>query len=188
MASDIAEVLSGIIDASDVKRYQQENAYRVNVHKEASIDLVLSWMYKGVNIERVLQRKFVLACGKSDAVDTLRKEWIAAKSEDCSFVLPSKVLDDAQASFVMAAHLDKMKQSYVDLVVAGIPQEDARSITGQGCKTNLVLTVNLRALLDFYAKRKAGRGAQSEIAGLAEDLRKAVESVEPWTSQLFEAV
>lgn len=81
-----------------------------------------------------------------------------------------------------------IQRAYDRLRALGIPAEDARAVLPNATACNLVLTVNLRALLDFYAKRKAGRGAQSEIAGLAEELRKAVESVEPWTDQLFEAV
>lgn len=77
---------------------------------------------------------------------------------------------------------------YDKLRSIGVAAEDARAVLPNAAACNLVLTVNLRALLDFYAKRKAGRGAQSEIAGLAEDLRKSVESAEPWTTQLFEAV
>lgn len=84
--------------------------------------------------------------------------------------------------------MEQAQRSYDLLRKAGVPAEDARAVLPNATACNLVLTVNLRALLDFYAKRKAGRGAQSEIAGLAEDLRKAVEAVEPWTSQLFEAV
>lgn len=80
------------------------------------------------------------------------------------------------------------QRSYDLLRKAGVPAEDARAVLPNATACNLVLTVNLRALLDFYAKRKAGRGAQSEIAGLADDLRKAVEAVEPWCHQLFEAV
>lgn len=82
----------------------------------------------------------------------------------------------------------QLQTVYDKLREAGVPAEDCRAVLPNAAACNLVLTVNLRALLDFYAKRKAGRGAQSEIAGLAEDLRKAVESVEPWTSQLFEVV
>lgn len=84
--------------------------------------------------------------------------------------------------------MEQAQRSYDLLRKAGVPAEDARAVLPNAAACNLVLTVNLRALLDFYAKRKAGRGAQSEIAGLAEDLRRGVESVESWTSQLFEAV
>lgn len=84
--------------------------------------------------------------------------------------------------------MEQLQTVYDKLREAGVPAEDARAVLPNAAACNLVLTVNLRALLDFYAKRKAGRGAQAEIAGLAADLRKAVEAVEPWTSQLFEAV
>lgn len=92
------------------------------------------------------------------------------------------------ADDIFADAMAYLQDAYDALRKAGVPAEDARAVLPNAAACNLVLTVNLRALLDFYAKRKVGRGAQSEIAGLAEDLRKAVESVEPWTTQLFEAV
>jgi len=84
--------------------------------------------------------------------------------------------------------MEEVQRAYDLLRKAGVPAEDARAVLPNAAACNLVLTVNLRALLDFYAKRKAGRGAQHEITQLAEELRKAVETVESWTTQLFEAV
>lgn len=69
---------------------------------------------------------------------------------------------------------------------AGVPAEDARAVLPNAAATNLVMTANLRALLDLYAKRQPGKGAQGEIAQLAEALKLAVIEVEPWTSQFFE--
>jgi thymidylate synthase (FAD) len=43
----------------------------------------------------------------------------------------------------------------------------------------------LRALLDFYEKRRNGHDAQWEIADMAEALRTCVVDVEPWTNQFF---
>ncbi|MBD3861383.1 FAD-dependent thymidylate synthase [Bacillus sp. 28A-2] len=80
------------------------------------------------------------------------------------------------------------QESYDLLRKAGVPAEDARAVLPQAVATNLVMTVNLRALLDFYAKRRRGNGAQAEIADLAEALRRAVTEVEPWTAQFFEGV
>ncbi len=77
------------------------------------------------------------------------------------------------------------QEAYDHLRKAGIPAEDARAVLPQATSCNGVISANLRAILDFYGKRKAGNGAQAEIAGLAEDLRKAVVSVEPWTAELF---
>lgn len=81
----------------------------------------------------------------------------------------------------------KSAQEYYDaLVESGIPQEDARAVLPNATATNLVLTVNLRALLDFYSKRKPGNGAQAEITELAEKLKDEVLIVEPWTREFFE--
>ncbi|MDQ0270757.1 FAD-dependent thymidylate synthase [Cytobacillus purgationiresistens] len=78
------------------------------------------------------------------------------------------------------------QQVYDDLRKAGVPSEDARAVLPNAAATNLVMTANLRALLEFYAKRKAGNGAQVEIAKLAEELKEAVINAEPWTRQFFE--
>jgi thymidylate synthase (FAD) len=48
------------------------------------------------------------------------------------------------------------------------------------------MTANLRAILEFYSKRKKGKGAQAEIAQLAEELKDAVIDAEHWTKQFFE--
>lgn len=111
------------------------------------------------------------------------------RSGGFDYVLPDTIKNGSDdALFTFEAAMQDIQRVYDSLRTLGIPAEDCRAVLPNAAACNLVLTVNLRALLDFYAKRKAGRGAQSEIAGLAEDLRKAVESVEPWTSQLFEAV
>jgi len=122
------------------------------------------------------------------------------RSGGFDYVVPDKITDKivttefdgneytASAKGIFEETMTYLQNAYDALRKAGIPAEDCRAVLPNSAACNLVLTVNLRALLDFYAKRKAGRGAQSEIAGLAEDLRKAVEAVEPWTSQLFEAV
>ncbi|MBO1582691.1 FAD-dependent thymidylate synthase [Bacillus sp. XF8] len=82
--------------------------------------------------------------------------------------------------------MDKAQEYYDELRAAGVPAEDARMVLPQAATTNLVMTVNLRSLLDFYAKRRAGNGAQAEIAELAEKLRKEVVKVEPWVDEFFE--
>ncbi|MDR9792704.1 FAD-dependent thymidylate synthase [Aeribacillus pallidus] len=83
-------------------------------------------------------------------------------------------------------YMKSAQQMYDVLRHMGVPAEDARMVLPQAAATNLVMTANLRALLDFYGKRRKGRGAQAEIAELAEELRKAVVEVEPWTDVFFE--
>lgn len=78
--------------------------------------------------------------------------------------------------------------AYDALRAAGVPPEDARMVLPQAATCNLVMTANLRAILDFYAKRKPGRGAQWEIAELAEKIRAEVVSVDDWTERFFDEV
>lgn len=120
------------------------------------------------------------------------------KSGGFDYVVPEKVTDDKVvkkngrpdlAADLIFDHAMKYAQASYDLLrEAGVPAEDCRAVLPQAAATNLVMTVNLRALLDFYAKRRRGNGAQAEIADLAEALRREVVEVEPWTSQFFEGV
>ncbi|ENB4264200.1 FAD-dependent thymidylate synthase [Bacillus cereus] len=100
------------------------------------------------------------------------------------YVTPQKVIDkDAQEVF--ARMMEQAQNDYDLLISIGIPQEDARAVLPNAATTNLVLTVNLRSLLDFYSKRRKGKGAQHEITELAERLREEVVKVEPWTEEFF---
>lgn len=91
----------------------------------------------------------------------------------------------AEAMFDSA--MRNAQSTYDKLRELGVNAEDARAVLPNAAACNLVLTFNLRSFLDFYGKRRKGNGAQSEIAGLAEDLKNAIISVEPWTAQLFES-
>lgn len=112
------------------------------------------------------------------------------RSGGFDYVVPEKVADsyDDNAQFIFEAAMQTSQRYYDDLRKAGVPPEDARAVLPNAAATNLVMTANLRALLDFYAKRRAGRGGQFEITQLAEELRKAVVDVEPWVAKFFEEV
>ena len=90
------------------------------------------------------------------------------------------------ADYIFEEAMEQAQYFYDRLRKAGVPAEDARAVLPNAAATNLVMTANLRALLDFYAKRREGRGGQKEITQLAEELRKAVEAVEPWVGVFFE--
>lgn len=80
----------------------------------------------------------------------------------------------------------KIQNFYDYLIENGVHQESARAVLPNAAACNLVLTANLRTLLEFYEKRKPGSGAQKEISQLAEELKNRVVEVEPWTSEFFE--
>jgi thymidylate synthase (FAD) len=110
----------------------------------------------------------------------------AGKTGGFDYVIPPKIAENPDALKTFELYMSDIQGVYDDLREMGIPPEDARMILPNAATTNLVMTANLRALLDFYSKRRKGRGAQWEIAELAEQLRKAVVEVEPWTDAFFE--
>ncbi|MCS1350366.1 FAD-dependent thymidylate synthase [Mechercharimyces sp. CAU 1602] len=75
---------------------------------------------------------------------------------------------------------------YDELRRSSVLAEDARFILPNATATNLVMTGNLRAILDFYSKRQEGKGAQWEIAELAERVRREVVMVDPWVDPFFD--
>lgn len=100
------------------------------------------------------------------------------------YIVPEKVKDKS-ATMVYESMMREAQSNYDELISLGVPQEDARNVLPNAATTNLVLTVNLRSLLDFYSKRRKGKGAQHEITELAERLREEVIKVEPWTDEFF---
>ncbi|NUJ19709.1 FAD-dependent thymidylate synthase [Bacillus glycinifermentans] len=109
------------------------------------------------------------------------------RSGGFDYVMPDKI-DDPDADAILIAAMQDAQRKYDELRALGVPAEDARAVLPQAAATNLVLTANLRSLLEFYSKRKPGKGAQKEIAELAEALRQEVVNVEPWVDQFFEEV
>lgn len=105
------------------------------------------------------------------------------RSGGFDYVVPDTIKGTDQAYF--ADVMDELQRAYDILRKLGIPAEDARSVLPNAAATNLVMTANLRSLLDFYAKRKPGNGAQAEIADLATKLKDAVVTVEPWSEAFF---
>ena len=120
------------------------------------------------------------------------------KSGGFDYVVPESIVGDRTASvdtfyktndlraFVVA--MESAQRTYDELRSSGVPAEDARAVLPQASACNLTMTVNLRSLLDFYAKRGPLTHAQSEIKALAAQLKEAVIAVEPWTAQFFEEV
>lgn len=109
------------------------------------------------------------------------------KSGGFDYVVPESVREKGERAVrAFVSSMADAQLAYDELREAGVKSEDARAVLPNAASTNLVMTANLRALLEFYAKRRKGNGAQAEIAKLAEELKNAVINVEPWTKQFFE--
>ncbi|MFL1672659.1 FAD-dependent thymidylate synthase [Paenibacillus dendritiformis] len=108
------------------------------------------------------------------------------KSGGFDYVTPESIQNNHEALRVFDAVMSELQAAYDKLRALGIPAEDARAVLPITATCNIVLTLNLRALLDFYQKRKRGNGAQREIAELAERLREEIVKADPWTAKFFD--
>lgn len=106
------------------------------------------------------------------------------RSGGFDYVKPTTVEEDAEQVFFET--MAGLQSAYDRLRKAGVPAEDARFVLPNAAACNLVLSGNLRSILDFYSKRKPGRGAQWEIADLAERMREEIVVEDPWTAKFFE--
>jgi thymidylate synthase (FAD) len=106
-----------------------------------------------------------------------------SKSGGFDYVVPETVKEKGETDTFIEIMSD-IQSNYDVLRKLGIPAEDARYILPNAATCNLVLTGNLRSILDFYSKRSA-KGAQKEIRELAEHIKKAVVEVELWAESFF---
>lgn len=149
----------------------------------------LSFTFAIENVSRALLAQLTRHRIASYSVQSQRyvKFGSGDRSGGFDYVVPDSVRDK-ELDGLFDDYMCDIQFYYNELRKKGVPAEDARAVLPNAAATNLVMTVNLRSLLDFYAKRKAGRGAQGEIAELAERLRREVEKVEPWTKRFFDEI
>lgn len=106
-----------------------------------------------------------------------------SKSGGFDYVTPQSVKEKGK----MDIYIEVMTeiQSRYDKLREFVPAEDARYILPNAATCNLVLTGNLRSILEFYSKRGEGTHAQWEIKELAEEMKRVVIEVESWTESFF---
>lgn len=87
------------------------------------------------------------------------------------YIMPSSIKNGSHryvTDYVIA--MDKIKVAYNSLIAVGIPQEDARMLLPNACTTNIVMTVNLRTLIEICHKRLCFK-AQWEIRELFSNIK-----------------
>lgn len=102
------------------------------------------------------------------------------------YVVPEAISASPAALYEFEKAMDAIHLAYAELRALGLKAEDARSVLPNAATTQMVLTINLRAFLDFYSKRNRSTHAQSEIAEFAELLREKIVEKEEWVENLLE--
>lgn len=84
-----------------------------------------------------------------------------------SYVIPPSISKNKDALKLFVEHMENTRILYGRLTKEyGIPHEDSRFILPNACTSNIVVTMNIRAYGEFFAKRRCKR-AQWEIGDLA---------------------
>lgn len=93
------------------------------------------------------------------------------------YVIPKSV-DEWNMLNDYCSIMGEIWEYYDRLIKAGVPVEDARYILPNACTTNIIVTMNARELLHFFALRCCNR-AQWEIRELAEKMLELCGEVSP---------
>jgi hypothetical protein len=182
-AEQFASILRKVIEENVHVRHE-DGCSRVGVYSESGISKLLTWMYRGAELEWLLRRKIIKAAKSFPALDQWRVRKLREIAIKNNFVL-AESLERPEVTYTVIDYLNSVRMAYVSMVSEGTPPEDARAITGQGHACNLVLSGNLRSFLEFYAKRNEATHSQWEIAALAEAVRTGITKVDAWTSDFF---
>jgi flavin-dependent thymidylate synthase len=75
--------------------------------------------------------------------------------------------------------MDYISQTYKKLISGGAAIEDARGILPTNILTNIVMKINMRALVELCRKRSSPR-VQGEYRSVLEQLKLRVQEVHPW--------
>lgn len=93
-------------------------------------------------------------------------------------VAPPSIMNNPLAMERFTAFLQQAEDTYQYLIDLGIPAEDARFVAPNAAETKVVMTMNARELLHFFAHRTCNR-AQWEIREMADQMLRVVYPLAP---------
>jgi thymidylate synthase (FAD) len=94
------------------------------------------------------------------------------------YVTPQTIAEGQTARKLYDDHMGSAWEVYMKLLEMNIPPEDARFVLPNAARTNLVMTINARSLLNFFELRCCMH-AQWEIRALAHRMLREVKKVAP---------
>lgn len=101
----------------------------------------------------------------------MSQRYCEIEGDDWYVVPPSVIKAGEEVGF--RAETEKAAKAYRRLLAKGVKKEDARFLLPEATKTNLVMTINARSLMNFLSLRLA-KSAQWEIRKLAEQIEQAL--------------
>jgi thymidylate synthase (FAD) len=95
------------------------------------------------------------------------------RMDDPEWVVPDSIRDEPGNLMLFSEAVSKAAEIYNELVSRGVAEEDARFVLPNACKTNIVVTMNLRELMHASGLRLC-YNAQWEIRGVFEGMARAI--------------
>jgi thymidylate synthase (FAD) len=94
------------------------------------------------------------------------------------YVTPPSVTNNAEAKSIFDETLEKISETYQNLLRMGVPKEDARFILPNAARTNIIVTMNARELRHFFSLRCCAR-SQWEIREVATEMLRHAKKAAP---------
>ena len=94
------------------------------------------------------------------------------------FIIPPVIANNPKAQSIVEEYKKNLQKTIDNFTELGFKPEDMRFFTPQGTRTNIVVTMNARSLLNFFEHRLCVR-AQWEIRKLAQLMLDVVMEVAP---------
>jgi thymidylate synthase (FAD) len=104
------------------------------------------------------------------------QRYVTMKDFPC--ITPTSIVEKPELKKRFDEAVRSIGQTYSELLAAGIPAEDARYLLPNACETKIVVTMNARELLHFFALRCCNR-AQWEIHAMADEMLRLVKKIAP---------
>lgn len=98
--------------------------------------------------------------------------------EEFTSIMPDTIAENAEARQIFAFMSETVHKAYAQLIDMGIPAEDARYILPNATETKIIMTMNARELLHFFALRCCQR-AQWEIREMSIEMLRLVQKIAP---------
>lgn len=122
-------------------------------------------------ISRTCSHQFV----RSKHLEFLQRSQRYCNESETPFVVPT---EDPDLSSIITASYQASLDTYNKLIAAGVKKEDARFVLPNGGTTELVVTGNFQAWLDFI-KLRADKHAQWEIRDVAKEINNILSGHAP---------
>ncbi|MCL2760141.1 MAG: FAD-dependent thymidylate synthase [Desulfuromonadales bacterium] len=106
------------------------------------------------------------------------QRYVTFKNNDFPFIIPESIENNNKRKKIFCKAIEACSAAYAALIDDGVPAEDARFILPNAAETKIIVTMNGRELLHFFALRCCER-AQWEIREMAIEMLKLVKPVAP---------